>query len=1400
MCELFCLSSGGGEGAFNPRLTLRLPPGSGQYRLQQHSRSSAAISLGREAGLGQGAFLQANDRTLATLSAYVPGYIRDRIAEADEGFDGPSCSPLTVAVLFADISGFTLLTEKYERQGRLGIERLTEILNDYFTRTIGRVMECGGDIESISGDGLVAFWQVRPGFDLASCVRHAAECGRRLHETVRAILPDGAPLRLRVALVCGDAFAVEVGGTAERRHFVLSGPPLGEITETLGHADPGETAMSPAVAALLGTGTSAADRPIYVGGALPLSGPGQPRAPLHAGHVKTLMRFVPRHLARLAEPGGHELFAEFRRISTCFLRLRGLVCNSPEDLERVQQAIGRADVIIGRYGGGDQRLTMNDKGALLMVVFGLPGSTHENDPVRAVLAMRELLTALDDLWLDCTCGVTLGVAYCGPIGSDERRTYTVLGASVNLAASLSDLSGHRIVCDADIARAASQQIAFEPLPSTVSKGVSHDTRLYRPSTRRARAAEARDIMGRGGELKDLISLLDRRLTDRGGALAVLEGEAGIGKSTILRALTKEAVERGFQVLTGSTDPYDRSTPFRAWREPFGLLLNVDSAGDGTAVLRAVADWTHEFPDLAQLAPLLGPVLSVSLPDTSLTRHMQGAVRAENTMSVMLRTLSEAAQRKPTLLVLDDVQWLDPSSLDLLGRLDVEALGLVVCLAARSGGVEGDQTDFEALCSRPHVLRLRIQGLANDAIGALIARRVGAMAVPEDLIDFVRERAAGNPYYSEEIAAILLEAGRLAVADGQCRISGALDDLAMDGSIEGVIASRVDLLRLSEQHTVKVASVQGRQVAYEMLSGVRHLDDHEPPLPDQLAELTRREILLLLGEDRTGQYLFKHLITQQAIYNRLLFSQRRELHKAVAEWMERRYAGEIEVHQAVIGTHWSLAEMHDKAATCFERAGERSLRGGADRETINLLERAMASLRKVEGPRDKPREARILRQLGDAHRRRGALVESEQTLLRALRRLNESWPKSSAGVGARLLAELLRQLWRRTMPVRPAATSDRDTELANIHGHLSSIYYFLNRPPEMMLATARGVNAGERSTDKLLLAEAYLLFSNVMGIVGLHRAARHYVQLADASLAADLTSVQKMQSNELRSLYLGAIAELAVAEAALGEMLAASKEIGDDRHLREALSLLGIVTLMKGEAEKSRQYRDAFFDRAMRVNDDQTQCWAWIERAEHDLRRGDLAAAVEGFTKATSLLGKVSSTERIWIAGQLAQAHLWQGDVDAARAAAASGLASFAVAPPTGFYALEGCAGIADVFLSIVEGAAAMPGDRRSAIKAVARLGAFARGFPISRPRHLLGQARLRALKGSRRKAELLIAEAVETARRLALPYDLALAEFHLGRLTEGAARRAHLEDAAKGFEAVGAPGMAARAREALSVA
>ncbi|MFI5032861.1 MAG: adenylate/guanylate cyclase domain-containing protein, partial [Reyranellales bacterium] len=357
--------------------------------------------------------MQAGDRASARLSAYVPAYIQRRIAGATDPFDKPRCAPLDVAVLFADISGFTDLTARYERQGRLGIENLTEVLNDYFARTIGEVLACGGDIESIAGDGLAAFWEVRPDRDLPRCVTLANECGRRLHTVARSILPDGTPLRLRAALVCGNALAIEVGGTEHRRHFLLSGAPLFEITETLGRANPGETALSPAAQALFDPDPAA----------VPIDPP--PRPVSAAEHLPALMRFVPQQVTRLAQPGGAELFAEFRRLSSCFIRLTGLVCDSPQDLERVQQAIGLADAVVNRYGGGEQRLTMNDKGALLMVVFGLPGSAHEDDPVRAVLAMRELLTALDDLWLDCTCGVATGIALCGPIGGEERQIYTV---------------------------------------------------------------------------------------------------------------------------------------------------------------------------------------------------------------------------------------------------------------------------------------------------------------------------------------------------------------------------------------------------------------------------------------------------------------------------------------------------------------------------------------------------------------------------------------------------------------------------------------------------------------------------------------------------------------------------------------------------------------------------------------------------------------------------------------------------------------------------------------------------------------------------------------------------------------------------------------------------------------
>ena len=281
-------------------------------------------------------------------------------------------------------------------------------------------------------------------------------------------------------------------------------------------------------------------------------------------------------------------------------------------------------------------------------------------------------------------------------------------------------------------------------------------------------------------------------------------------------------------------------------------------------------------------------------------------------------------------------------------------------------------------------------MTDESIGTLIARRIGAASVPPEVVDFVRERAAGNPYYSEEVAAILLDAGRLTVADGQCTVAGPLEDLSMDGSLESVIASRVDLLKPPEQYTVKVASVQGRRVAYEMLSGVRHLNPEEPPLPEQIAELTRREILLPLEDDPTWQFLFKHLITQQAIYNRLLFAQRRELHRAVAEWMEE--------HLARRGRLAPSGDRHRTGAWpsgTTRRRPTSSGRANARCTAAPTAKRSTCSRRALDfagqgrGPRDPPREARILRQLGDAHSRRGGLLEAARWLTEALRRLGES---------------------------------------------------------------------------------------------------------------------------------------------------------------------------------------------------------------------------------------------------------------------------------------------------------------------------------------------------------------------------------------------------------------------------
>jgi predicted ATPase len=354
---------------------------------------------------------------------------------------------------------------------------------------------------------------------------------------------------------------------------------------------------------------------------------------------------------------------------------------------------------------------------------------------------------------------------------------------------------------------------------------------------------------------------------------------------------------------GAASAIDKSTPYYAWRTIFKQIFNWSDLPDDPAAQRdqILAQLETEFgpaakAELIQLAPLLNAVLPLEWPDNELTEHMTGKVRADNTNELLRRLLEHAARKgyaagSPCLVILEDTHWLDSASwgLTLLVAQQVNPLLLVIATRPFSDPLPVEYSQFLHL---PQAYKLALSNLSPREAVTLVCHRLGVAELPPALAELIYKKAQGNPFFSEELVYALRDAGLISVQDGKCEIlpeAGDLKNLSLPDTIQGVITSRIDPLPPAQQLTLKVASVIGRVFAFNTLRDVYPIDNDKAHLPEYLNKLGVLDITQLELPDPELTYIFKHIITQEVAYNMMLFAQRRDLHRAVAEWYETSHA-------------------------------------------------------------------------------------------------------------------------------------------------------------------------------------------------------------------------------------------------------------------------------------------------------------------------------------------------------------------------------------------------------------------------------------------------------------------------------------------------------------------------------
>lgn len=1318
------------------------------------------------------------------IARYVPAYLVRRMVERPEPLERATVEAAGGAVLFADISGFTALSERLGARGAEGVEELTQVLNAYFGRLIDVIAAHGGDVIKFAGDAMLAIWPADSESGVERAARTAARCGRAVQHALQTFTSDtGHKLFLRVGVGAGPFHLICVGGVFQRWEFVCVGPPVLEATLAAGVGDTGQVVLGAVAAGYVlpaGYGTELAPGFARLDELVeePLPPP-HPTVAVTDAAVPNLLGFVPAAIHNRLAARQSSWLAELRRLTVLFVNLPGMSHRTP--LVKSQEAMTALQTELYRFEGSVNKLSTDEKGVTFVAAFGLPPLAHEDDAIRGTLAALALRARLAELGWDCSIGVTSGRAFCGTIGSERRCEFTIIGDVVNLSARLMVAAKGGILCDEATYRAGRDRFDWETLPPVQLKGKAHPTPNFRPLGPARAAVDAKregEMVGRVPE-RDRLEVIARKLIDdRESSVVLIEGEAGIGKSTLVAALQGMARTLDLTTWLGAALAIERSTPYFAWRAVFRQLFRLDANESLEAQRRNVLAQLAFDPDLEPLAPLLDSVLTLDFPSTERTADMFGEVRASATNALLVRLLARATERAPLQLILEDCHWLDSASWSLARAAAEQVPGLLLVLVARPLA-EPLPRDFAPLAALPTTRKLALGPLSVEESLALVRRRLGVADLPESVAELLRAKAQGNPFFLEELAYALRDSGKIVVRDGVCSVADGQDlrSLAFPDNVQGVVTSRIDRLAPPEQLTLKVASVIGRTFSKNLLRDVSPIEDDKPHLDRHLDTLIAQSLTMLDSPDPDPAYSFKHVITQEVSYQMMAPAQRKKLHQVVAEWYERNHVGDLSPYYPLLAKHWSNTERGAKAIEYLEKSGENAMRDCAHEEAVTFFSQALAL---DGGAGDRFRRAGWERQLAEAHYNLSDLGAARDHYTVALDLLGFPMPRTTAGYVVAALKEFTRQQLHRALPTlfrfRKSHDGLRRIEAARAYERLVQIHYLNNAKVPSVHAAYRALNLTETVGESPELARNLSHASVFSGLLLMHRSARAYAARArDMARRVDQPSCTAYVEF-IRGVYWVTVGAWDEAIDNLTRAMEITDRNGEKRRWYESGFTLANALSRRGDFRASVALSRRLEEAGTRRGVPQVQVWglSWQLACLLEIEPASdrIAPAAAALAAVLSAHATIPLADQILGNGVLALARWRRGDPDGARAAADAAEAIISRTNQISHYLPPAYAGLAEVYLGLWD---RDPVEMKRRLRQLTKiLGEFSLMYPIGEPTACLVKGRYRERTGRTRSAARCYRKSLKAAERYAMPFEQAMAHATLGAIAGSAehARRA----------------------------
>ncbi len=649
-------------------------------------------------------------------------------------------------------------------------------------------------------------------------------------------------------------------------------------------------------------------------------------------------------------PAGIPTEGERKYVSVLFSDLTGYTSMSekldPEEVKEITCRIfGEISKIVTSYDGFIEKYA----GDAVMAIFGVPNS-HEDDPIRAIKAAREIHQAVDAISpevekkigrsISMHSGINTGLVVTGEVNM-ERGTHGVAGDTINLAARLSSLAKPgQILIDGGTYRQVEGHFECEFQETTTVKGKSEPVQVNvvvserdKPITIHRLSGVRAELIGRKMEMAELRDAMERLYQGKGSIFSIY-GAAGTGKSRLVEEFKAGLYLNKIQWVEAHAYAYSQNISYFPLINFLNRVLGIEERDASEDVKQKIESGMKSLlgDKKEDVVPYLGKLYSISYPQME---NVSPEFWKSRLQAAVLEIFSALAAKAPTIFFMEDLHWADPSFMELIRRafLEIRRPAIVLCTYRPTISLFTGQQKANV---GKYYHEIQLENLSLSDSQSMLESLLKSESIPSDLKRWVQNKAEGNPFYLEELINSLIESDRL-VQDGTgWKITGSLTESDIPSSLHGLISGRLDRLEKRTKRILQEASVIGRDFLYEILKRISELKER---IDGELNQLERLDLIRTRSFQPDLEYMFKHALTQEIVYNGLLKKHRKQIHEQIAQVMENLFKDRLSEFHETLAFHYARGESQSKAVDYLIKSGEKCLERYAAEEAHQYFKKA-----------------------------------------------------------------------------------------------------------------------------------------------------------------------------------------------------------------------------------------------------------------------------------------------------------------------------------------------------------------------------------------------------------------------------------------------------------------------------